>query len=194
MHFTSTLVAYLASISMVSAVTIRNFRAGTCKGGNYAECKGIKTYDCCDKTPTKSVYSSSRFLGLPTTGIGAVCNQEKGKNCGRVHAAGSGLNACVGKSNSRGSFWFDCRQTGTCNKRNKAAVPDDSQLTNIQAAGSVAPDIVAIDYHRFYTNETTPDDVVRALFELFDTDVSYEDIPVELKEYEEVEISEQKQG
>ncbi|KAF5580783.1 hypothetical protein FPCIR_10491 [Fusarium pseudocircinatum] len=190
MQFTSTLVAYLAYISMASAVTIRNFRAGTCKGSNYAECKGIKTYDCCDKTPTKSVYSSSRFLGLPTTGIGAIYNEEKGKNCGRVHAAGSGLNACVGKSNSRGSFWFDCRQTGTCNQRNKAAVINNSRLANIQATGSVAPDIVAIDYHRFYTNESTPDDVVHALLNLFETDISYEDIPIELKKYEEVKISE----
>lgn len=185
MHFTPALIAYLTSVSAVSAVTIRNFRAGTCKGANFGQCNKINTYACCDESPTKSVYSSSLFKGLPTTGIGAVCNRVRDKNCGRIHASGFGTNACVGKSNSRGSFWFDCRQTGTCPK-GRATQLDVAQLAHIQAIDTVTPDIVGIDYHQFYTNGTTPKHVVIALFELLDTDVTYEDIPIELKKYERI--------
>ncbi|KAF4991470.1 hypothetical protein FGRMN_7781 [Fusarium graminum] len=185
MHFTPTLITYLTSVSAVSAVNIRNFRAGTCKGANFGECRDVKTYACCDKSPTKSVYSSSLFQGLPTTGIGAICNQEAGKNCGRIHQAGNGLSACVAKSNTRGSFWFDCRQTGTCPK-GRATQPDVLKLAHIQAIETVTPDIVGIDYHQFYTNKSTPEHVVNALFELLDTDVIYEDIPAELKKFEKV--------
>lgn len=185
MHYIPTLIAYLTFVSAVSAVTIRNFRAGTCKGGNYKECKGINTYACCDKSPTKSAYSSSLFMGLPTTGVGSVCNEVRGKTCGRVHASGIGLNACVGKSNSRGSFWFDCRQTGTCPK-GRATQPDVAELAHIQAIETVAPDIVAIDYRQFYTNETTPEHVVNTLLELLDTDATYGDVPIELKKYERI--------
>ncbi|KAF5675173.1 hypothetical protein FHETE_2592 [Fusarium heterosporum] len=185
MHFIPDLIACLASVSAVSAVGIRNYRAGTCKGSNFGQCENVKTYACCDKSATKSVYSSSLFKGLPTTGLGVLCNREAGKNCGRVHQAGNGLSACVAKSNTRGSFWFDCRQTGTCPK-GRATQPDVSKLAHIQAIETVTPDIVGIDYHQFYTNETTPEYVVDALFELLETDVIYEDIPAELKKYEKL--------
>ncbi|RSL91476.1 hypothetical protein CEP52_014226 [Fusarium oligoseptatum] len=191
MRFMNTIIAYLASVSTVSAVTIRNYRTSTCKG-NYRECKSIKTYDCCDKSPSR-VFSSSKFLGLPPTGIGAVCREEKGHKCGRIHKSGHGLDLCVGAGNLKGSFWFDCRQTGTCNRRRGARQLDADKAERAYDTTPTAPDIVAIDDHRFYTNETTPEHVVGALLELYEADASYEDIPIELKMYEEVEMGEEEQ-
>jgi hypothetical protein len=135
-----------------------------------------------DKSSTKSAYSSSLFQGLLTTGIGAVCNITRGKNCGRIHTSSISLNACLGKSNLRGSFWFECRQTGTCPK-GRATQPDVAELTHIQAIETVNQDIVVIDYRQLYNSETTPEHVVNALFDLLDSDVTYEDIPIELIKY-----------
>jgi hypothetical protein len=61
---------------------------------------------------------------------------------------------------------------------------DVEDPARVQAIESVTPDIVGIDHHQFYTNESTPQHVVNALFGLLSTNIVYQDIPTGLKKYE----------
>ncbi|KAG9505098.1 hypothetical protein J7337_002064 [Fusarium musae] len=182
MHFTQIFLTSLATLDAASAVTIRNFRTGTCKG-NYRECTRIQTYSCCAER-IGNVFSSSLISGMPPTGIGAICVGKQGKNCGEVKKGGFGSPLCLGSGNSKGTFWFDCAQTHHCHAR-RGARSLDVQLRDISTPDKIStPDFVGIDDHRFFTNETTPEEIVRGLLELVETDVSYDDIPVEFKKYE----------
>jgi hypothetical protein len=186
MHFPPVLVAYLASIPTVSAVTIRNFHTGGCRG-NYRQCNNIKAYACCDNRNTSiPYYKSSSFQGLATTGVGVLCKIDGGKSCGRIHTTGApGLNTCLGKNDTAGSFWYDCRQAGTCSKSRTTQL-DAEDPAPVQAIERATPDIVGIDDHQFYTNDSTPEPVVLALFGLLSTDITYQEIPSELKKYEKI--------
>ncbi|KAF4438036.1 hypothetical protein FACUT_5199 [Fusarium acutatum] len=121
---------------------------------------------------------------MPSTGIAAICVGKKGKNCGEVKKAGFGLPLCLGSGNSKGSFWFDCAQINHCHARHGARSLN-VQLQHISTPEKIsAPDFVGIDDHRFFMNETTPEDIVRGLLELVETGVSYDDSSAEFKRYE----------
>jgi hypothetical protein len=189
MHFPIALIALIAAASSSSAVTIRNYRTGTCKG-TYRQCTNIKAQFYCARS-VNPVYSSSRFLGLPTTAIGAICTAKGGKKCGTVKKAGRGLNLCIGNGNSKGSYWFGCR---SCSRGEDGELSmaggavgeiDVSSLGDAATTiGSVAPDIIAFDGHQFGINQTTPQGVVDTLFQYFDAGADYADLPVDLKVYE----------
>lgn len=183
MHFFNILVAISAAATSVSAVTIRNYRTGTCKG-NYLQCSNVPAQDCCDLAQNR-VYSSSLFLGLPTTAVGAICAGKGRLNCGTIKKAGHGLSLCLGNGNSKGSYWFDCR---SCRKRDGLGTReiDVASISGgaTPASGVSKPDIVAIEGHQFRIDGTTPPQDVASILHHFETESDYAAIPEGLKKYE----------
>lgn len=187
MHFFSAITVVLAATaSCVSAVTIRNYRTGTCKG-NYLQCSNVGALTCCDLQAQK-VYSSSLFLGLPTTAVGSICRRNGQNSCGKVMKTGRGLSLCLGQGSATGSFWFDCR---SC-KRSAKLQDRGLDLVAAQAQNSVEaalPGIVAFEDHQFKINGDVPQNMTDALLHLYHSDASYADIPHEYLQYEVKDVA-----
>ncbi|KAJ5979264.1 hypothetical protein N7501_002606 [Penicillium viridicatum] len=186
MRFLANIVVLLVTIcSSTHAVTIRNYRTGTCKG-DYAQCSNVSPRDCCDLSHNR-VFSSSLFLGLPTTAIGAICSRKGNLHCGIVQKAGHGLSLCLGKGNSRGSYWFDCR---SCRKGeiDGGAIDLESMSEVNNATSTVSPDIIAIEDRQFNIGGDTPQHVTDGLIEHFYSDGDYSSLPEEYKIYELAEL------
>ncbi|KAI4864309.1 hypothetical protein F4820DRAFT_470647 [Hypoxylon rubiginosum] len=194
MHFNVLATAATAALTFgpASAVTIFNYRTGTCNGNSYKQCSDIGKFQCCDGSLIDKQVKSAKFIDLQMTSFGVICDGTDKVPCGPKVQSTMGLGSCIGAESGRGTMWGDCNY---CRKRGVDGrdVLDIDQALKVasesQAFGVVAADVAGFldknkKPHQFNINGTVPEDVKEQFEHYIDADSLYEDLPENLKAYE----------
>lgn len=179
----SKLVVLLLSLSLANAVTIENWSRTGC-GGNSRQCSNIAANRCC--ASATRTYSSSRFIGIIESELGAVCSRSGNRNCGTIKASNNGRRVCVSRPTLlglRGSYWFSCL---SCMKRDARAIGSQFVDKPSTAADTVLPDKVIIDGHKFEINHPNQSqETTDALDALVDSESTvYDNMDAALRQWE----------
>ena len=181
-------IILLTALTLANAITIRNW-SRTGYSGNYRACTNIPVNTCCRSTT--AAYSSSRFIGILETELGAVCTRTGSKYCGTVKAANIGPLVCVNKPagntlGPRGSLWYDCL---SCMKwgagNNTVLASEDFVEKASKPMGEALEDRLVIDGHSFELNHPSqPQPVIDAFNNLYDEDATYDKIAADVRKWE----------